>query len=135
MPSRRIGYKSTMEMKIEVVFLGVTDPDKTKEFYVDKVGFNADHDQTVHEGLRFIQLTPPGSACSIAFGEGITSAKPGSSKDLMIVIDDADAAHTELKGRGVEVSDVDEQPWGRFVRFSDPDGNTWALQQLVQQDR
>ena len=122
-----------MDMKIEVVMLGVTDPDKTKEFYVDKVGFNADHDHTVTEGLRFIQLTPPGSACSIAFGEGITDAKPGSSRDLMIVIEDADAAHKELKDRGVDVSDVDEQQWGRFVYFSDPDGNTWALQELVPQ--
>jgi catechol 2,3-dioxygenase-like lactoylglutathione lyase family enzyme len=123
-----------MDMKIEVVTLGVTDPDKSKEFYVDKVGFNADHDHTVSEGLRFIQLTPPGSACSIAFGEGLGDMKPGSSKGLMMVVDSADEAHKELKARGVEVSDVDEQPWGRFVYFSDPDGNTWALQELVPQN-
>jgi catechol 2,3-dioxygenase-like lactoylglutathione lyase family enzyme len=122
-----------MDMKIEVVFLGVTDPDKTKEFYVEKIGFNADHDRTVHEGLRFIQLTPPGSACSIAFGEGLGDMKPGASKGLMMVIDSADAAHKELKSRGVDVSDVAEQPWGRFVYFSDPDGNSWQLQELVRQ--
>ena len=122
-----------MDIKIEVAFLGVTDPDKTKEFYVDKVGFNADHDHTVTEGVRFIQLTPPGSACSIAFGEGITEMKPGDSKGLMAVIDSADEAHRELKSRGVDVSEVDEQQWGRFVYFSDPDGNTWALQELVTQ--
>jgi catechol 2,3-dioxygenase-like lactoylglutathione lyase family enzyme len=122
-----------MDMKIEVVFLGVKNPDEAKAFYVDKLGFNADYDHTVTEGLRFIQLTPPGSACSIAIGEGISDAKPGASRDLMMVIEDADAAHKELKDRGVDVSDVDEQQWGRFVRFSDPDGNTWALQQLVRQ--
>lgn len=122
-----------MEMKIEVVFLGVTDPEQSKAFYVDKIGFHADHDHTVTEGLRFIQLTPPGSACSIAFGEGITDAKPGASRDLMMVIEDADSARKELKARGVDVSDIDDQQWGRFIRFSDPDGNSWALQQLVPQ--
>src|SRR5215213_10812083 len=109
-----------MQMKLELVPVPVTDVDRAKAFYVDQVGFNADHDQRPSDDLRFIQLTPPGSACSISFGEGLTDAEPGSSRDLMMVIDDADAAHKELKDNGVDVSDVDEQPWGRFVRFSDP---------------
>ena len=119
-----------MDMKLELVGVPVTDVDRAKEFYVEKVGFNADHDYTVSDEIRFVQLTPPGSACSIAIGKGLTEIVPGGLDNLQMVVADADAARAELLGRGVEVSEVDEQPWGRFVRFSDPDGNTWALQQL-----
>ncbi|WP_426567117.1 VOC family protein [Angustibacter sp. McL0619] len=119
-----------MEMKLELVPVPVTDVDRAKEFYV-RVGFNADHDQTVHPGLRFVQLTPPGSACSICLGLGLTEMEPGSLRGLQMVIADADAAREELLARGIEVSAVDDQPWGRFVYFSDPDGNTWSLQELV----
>jgi len=119
-----------MKMKLEVVPLPVTDVDRAKAFYVDQVGFVADHDHRVSDELRFVQLTPPGSACSVVLGEGVVEMEPGTQRGLMMVIDDADAARAELTGRGVPVSDVDEQPWGRFVYFSDPDGNTWALQQL-----
>jgi catechol 2,3-dioxygenase-like lactoylglutathione lyase family enzyme len=118
-----------MNMKLELVTVPVTDVDRTKEFYL-AVGFNADHDHTVNEGLRFVQMTPPGSACSIAFGTGLTTMTPGSLDNLQMVVADADAVHDELAARGIEVSDVDEQPWGRFVHFRDPDGNAWALQQL-----
>jgi len=124
-----------IQMKLELIPVPVSDVDRAKAFYVDKVGFNADQDQVVNENLRFIQLTPPGSACSISIGKGIAAdMTPGSLKGLQMVVDDADAAHDELKGRGVEVSDVDEQPWGRFVYFSDPDGNSWSLQQLPKRD-
>ena len=119
-----------MKMKLEVVPLPVTDVDRAKAFYVDQVGFVADHDHRVSDELRFVQLTPPGSACSVVLGEGVVEMEPGTQRGLMMVIDDADAARAELTGRGVPVSDVDEQPWGRFIYFSDPDGNTWALQQL-----
>ena len=117
-------------MKLEVVPVPVTDVDRAKAFYVDQVGFVADHDHVVNPELRFVQLTPPGSACSIVIGLGITEMTPGSQRGLMAVVPDADAARAELLGRGVEVSEVDEQSWGRFVYFADPDGNTWALQQL-----
>lgn len=119
-----------MDMKLELVMVPVTDVDRAKEFYVDKVGFHADHDHTVSDEIRFVQLTPPGSACSIAFGMGLTGMTPGSLDNLQVVIDDADAARDELRGRGVDASDVDEQAWGRFVHFTDPDGNRWTLQQL-----
>ncbi|HST66455.1 MAG TPA: glyoxalase superfamily protein [Mycobacteriales bacterium] len=119
-----------MEMKIEVVFVPVSDTDRAKAFYVDQVGFHADHDQRVSPTLRFVQLTPPGSACSIAFGDGLTQAAPGSLKQVMMVVPDAAAARTELVERGVDASEVDEQAWGRFVYFADPDGNTWQLQEL-----
>lgn len=119
-----------MDIKIELIILPVTDVDRAKAFYVDQVGFNADFDQRVSDTLRFVQLTPQGSACSIAFGEGLTDAEPGSVKGLQAVIADADAAHSALASRGVAVSEVDEQAWGRFVHFTDPDGNAWALQQL-----
>ena len=118
-----------MEMKLELVGVPVTDVDRAKEFYV-RVGFVLDHDHTVSEDLRFVQMTPPGSACSIAFGKGLTRMAPGSLDSLQVVVPDADAAHDDLVGRGIEVSEVDEQPWGRFVYFTDPDGNGWALQQL-----
>ena len=120
-----------MDMKLELVAVPVSDVDRAKAFYVDQVGFNADHDHVVSEDLRFVQLTPPGSACSIAIGTGLVDSVPGSVKGMQMVVADADAAHAELSARGVDVSPVDEQPWGRFVYFSDPDGNAWALQQLV----
>ncbi len=116
-------------MKLELVMVPVTDVDRAKEFY-GRVGFAADHDHVVTDDVRFVQMTPPGSACSIAFGKGLTAMEPGSLDNLQMVVADADAVHDELAGRGVEVTDVDEQPWGRFVFFRDPDGNRWALQQL-----
>ena len=119
-----------MDWKLELVALPVTDVDRAKAFYVDQVGFVADHDHRVHDHLRFVQLTPPGSACSVVLGEGITDMTPGSQKGLQMVVADVAEARRGLLERGVEASDVDEQPWGLFVRFSDPDGNTWALQQL-----
>ena len=120
-----------MDFKLELVSVPVTDVDRARDFYVEKAGFVLDHDRTVHEGLRFVQLTPPGSACSICLGVGLTDAEPGSVRGLQMVVDDADAARAELVGRGMEASEVDEQPWGRFVYFSDPDGNTWAVQEIV----
>jgi catechol 2,3-dioxygenase-like lactoylglutathione lyase family enzyme len=122
--------RSGMDWKLELVALPVTDVDRAKAFYVDQLGFNADHDQRVNESLRFVQLTPPGSACSIAIGEGITTAEPGSVRGMQIVVADARVAHDELAERGVEVSDVQDLGWGLFVFFNDPDGNSWALQQL-----
>jgi catechol 2,3-dioxygenase-like lactoylglutathione lyase family enzyme len=119
-----------MDMKLELVGVPVTDVDRAKQFYVEKFGFHADHDHTVSEDIRFVQLTPPGSACSIALGTGLTQMVPGGLDNLQMVVADADAARAELAARGVEVSEVDDQPWGRFVRFSDPDGNRWTLQQL-----
>ena len=120
-----------MDWKLELIILPVSDVDRAKAFYVDRVGFHADHDQRVNENLRFVQLTPPGSACSIAFGEGLTTAEPGSVKGMQMVVDDAHAARQELIDRGLEVAAVDVQPWGSFVYFSDPDGNSWAVQQLA----
>jgi predicted enzyme related to lactoylglutathione lyase len=119
-----------MDWKLELVFVPVNDVDRAKAFYVDQVGFHADHDQQVSDALRFVQLTPPGSACSIAFGTGITDMPPGSQRGLQVVVADAEAARQQLVSRGVETSDVDVQPWGSFVTFSDPDGNRWVLQQL-----
>jgi predicted enzyme related to lactoylglutathione lyase len=120
-----------MEWRLELVQVPVSDVDRAKAFYVDQVGFNADHDHQVSDELRFVQLTPPGSACSIALTTGAHQMAPGSVEGLQIVVDDADAARAELTGRGVEASEVQEFPWGRFVFFSDPDGNGWALQQVV----
>ncbi|MCU1408652.1 MAG: glyoxalase [Microbacteriaceae bacterium] len=120
----------TMDWKIELVAIPVTDVDRAKSFYVDQVGFTADHDHQVNENLRFVQLTPPGSACSIVLGTGITQMPPGSQKGVQIVVADADAARAHLVANGVDASDVDDQPWGRFVYFADPDGNTWSLQQI-----
>ncbi len=119
-----------MDWKLELVILPVSDVDKAKAFYVDQIGFVADYDHRVSDEIRFVQLTPPGSACSIAFGQGLTDAQPGTVKGLQIVIDDAQAAHDELAARGVAVSDVQPMEWGTFVFFSDPDGNAWSLQQL-----
>ncbi|MFL6100121.1 MAG: glyoxalase superfamily protein [Actinomycetales bacterium] len=123
--------ESRQDFRLELVILPVSDVDRAKAFYVDNVGFHADHDHTVSDEVRFVQLTPPGSACSIAFGKGLTDAEPGSVKGLQVVVDDADAAHDELAARGVEVTDVEETPWGRFVFFHDPDGNAWSVQQIV----
>jgi predicted enzyme related to lactoylglutathione lyase len=119
-----------MNWKLELVFVPVSDVDRAKAFYVDQVGFNADHDQQVNDTLRFVQLTPRGSACSIAIGTGITTMEPGSQKGLQVVVEDAEGARNELVSRGVDASEVDVQPWGSFVYFSDPEGNGWALQQL-----
>ena len=119
-----------MDMKLELVPVPVADVDRAKAFYVDQVGFVADHDHRVHEGLRFVQLTPPGSACSVVLGTGITEMEPGSQRGVQMVVSDVGEARRQLLDRGVAASEVDVQPWGSFVTFSDPDGNTWALQQL-----
>lgn len=116
-------------MKLELVGVPVTDVDAARDFYV-RAGFNLDQDHTVNDDVRFVQLTPPGSACSIAIGKGLTGLPPGSLDNLQMVVVDADAARGDLLERGIEVSPIDEQPWGRFVYFSDPDGNRWSLQQL-----
>ncbi len=118
-----------MDMKLELVAVPVTDVDRAKEFYV-KVGFNADHDYQVNDELRFVQLTPPGSACSIVIGTGITEMAPGSQTGLQVVVEDVEAIRAELTGRGVDTTEVDHQPWGSFSFFTDPDGNRWAMQQL-----
>jgi catechol 2,3-dioxygenase-like lactoylglutathione lyase family enzyme len=120
-----------MDLKLELLTVPVSDVDQAKAFYVDKVGFVADHDHRVNESLRFVQLTPPGSGCSIAIGEGLTSMAPGSLEGLQLVVDDAEAARAEFAGRGLEVGPVDDLPWGRFVYFKDPDGNSWNVQQIV----
>src|SRR6266496_997102 len=112
-----------MDWKLELVAVPVSDVDRAKSFYTEKVGFNADHDHKVSEGVRFVQLTPPGSACSIALGEGITTAAPGSAQGLQLVVSDIQAAHAELAGRDVDVSEIQEFAWGSFVFFRDPDGN------------
>jgi predicted enzyme related to lactoylglutathione lyase len=122
-----------MDYKLELVAIPVSDADRAKAFYVDQAGFNADHDHRVSDEMRFIQLTPPGSGCSITIGDGITDAEPGSVKGLQLVVEDIETAHAELSGRGVDVSDVQEFPWGRFVFFSDPDGNAWAVQEIQRQ--
>ncbi|MDQ1583812.1 MAG: hypothetical protein QOF36_1866 [Microbacteriaceae bacterium] len=119
-----------MDWKIELIAIPVTDVDRAKAFYVDQVGFNADHDHQVNDNLRFVQLTPPGSACSVVLGTGITEMAPGSQRGVQIVVADADGAREQLVSRGVEASEIDEQPWGRFVYFADPDGNTWSLQEI-----
>jgi predicted enzyme related to lactoylglutathione lyase len=122
-----------MDYKLELITLPVTDVDRAKAFYV-QVGFNADHDHQVNENLRFVQLTPPGSGCSISIGTGLTDAEPGSVKGLQLVVADMDAAHAELKERGIAVTDIDDMPWGRFTFFSDPDGNAWAVQEIPARD-
>lgn len=121
-----------MDWKLEVVAVPVSDIDRAKAFYTDQVGFNADHDHTVSDEIRFVQLTPPGSACSIALGKGIVDTAPGSARGLQLVVPDVEAARAELVERGVEVSDVQHFPWGSFVFFDDPDGNGWAVQQNPQ---
>ena len=119
-----------MDWKLELVVIPVSDVDRAKAFYTEKVGFHADHDYTVNPELRFVQLTPPGSACSIALGKGLTTAAPGSVQGLQLVVADAEAARAELIGRGLDIAPVQDFPWGRFIFFSDPDGNRWAVQQI-----
>jgi catechol 2,3-dioxygenase-like lactoylglutathione lyase family enzyme len=119
-----------MDWKLELVAVPVSDVDRAKAFYTEKAGFHADHDHRVNDQLRFVQLTPPGSACSIAIGTGLVDMQPGSVKGLQLVVPDAHAARAELLERGVEVGDVQEFPWGHFVFFSDPDGNGWSVQEV-----
>jgi predicted enzyme related to lactoylglutathione lyase len=119
-----------MEWRLELVAIPVSDVDRAKTFYVEQVGFDADHDHQVGDELRFVQLTPPGSACSIALGTGVTEAEPGSVQGMQMVVPDIEAARAELVERGVDVSETQHFPWGSFVFFSDPDGNGWAVQQI-----
>ncbi|HEX5899564.1 MAG TPA: glyoxalase superfamily protein [Solirubrobacteraceae bacterium] len=121
-----------MDWKLELVAVPVSDVDRAKAFYTEQVGFNADHDHRVSDEMRFVQLTPPGSACSIAIGTGIMDTTPGSVQGLQLVVSDADAARTHLVANGVEAGEVQEFPWGRFVFFKDPDGNGWAVQEIQQ---
>ena len=123
-----------MDWKLELVAVPVSDVDRAKAFYTEQVGFVADHDHRVSDEIRFVQLTPPGSACSIALGTGIVDAAPGSVAGLQLVVADVHAARAELVGRGVEVGEVQEFPWGSFVFFADPDGNRWSVQQLPPRD-
>jgi catechol 2,3-dioxygenase-like lactoylglutathione lyase family enzyme len=123
-----------VDWRLELVQVPVSDVDRAKAFYVDQVGFNADHDHQVTDELRFVQLTPPGSACSIALGTGLGDMGPGSVQGLQLVVPDVQAARAELAERGVEVSEVQEFPWGSFIFFSDPDGNGWAVQQIPPRD-
>lgn len=120
-----------MDMKLEIVVVPVSDVDRAKAFYVDQAGFNADHDHMVSDEIRFVQLTPPGSAASIAIGRGLSQMAPGSLDGLQVVVADIEQARDALAARGVDVSEVQDYPWGRFVYFSDPDGNGWAVQQTV----
>ena len=119
-----------MDWKLELVAVPVSDVDRAKAFYVDKIGFNPDHDHAISDDLRFVQLTPPGSGCSIAIGKGLTEAKPGSVEGLQLVVRDIEAARAELASRGLDVGPIQDFPWGRFIFFADPDGNRWAVQQL-----
>jgi catechol 2,3-dioxygenase-like lactoylglutathione lyase family enzyme len=119
-----------MDYKLELIAVPVSDVDRAKAFYTEQAGFNADHDHVVSDELRFVQCTPPGSACSIAFGTGVATTEPGSVQGLQLVVADIEQAHDELSGRGVEVSEVQEFPWGRFVFFADPDGNGWSVQEI-----
>lgn len=123
-----------MDFKLELISVPVSDVDRAKAFYVEQVGFNADHDHRVSEELRFVQLTPPGSACSISIGEGLTEAEPGSVQGLQLVVADIEAAQAELRGRGLDVGEVQRFPWGAFLFFRDPDGNGWAVQELPSRD-
>jgi predicted enzyme related to lactoylglutathione lyase len=132
--SFRYEKESTVDWKIELVAIPVSDVDRAKAFYVEQAGFVADHDHTVSDEIRFVQLTPPGSACSIVLGVGITEAEPGSVGGVQMVVSDVDVARAELAGRGVDVSEVQVFPWGRFVFFRDPDGNRWAVQELSARD-
>ena len=122
---------ANVDFRLELVSVPVSDVDRAKEFYVERAGFNPDHDHSVSDELRFVQLTPPGSPTSIAIGKGTSEAEPGSVEGLQLVVEDIEAARSELAGRGVEVSDVEDFPWGRFVFFKDPDGNGWAVQEIV----
>jgi catechol 2,3-dioxygenase-like lactoylglutathione lyase family enzyme len=124
------GRLVAVDWKLELVNVPVSDVDRAIAFYADKAGFHLDNDATVNEQIRFVQLTPPGSGCSISIGTGLSGMQPGSVQGLQLVVDDIHAARAELLERGVEVSEVDVQPWGSFVFFSDPDGNTWSVQQI-----
>ena len=119
-----------MDWKLELVAVPVSDVDRAIAFYTEKAGFNLDHDHTVSDEIRFVQLTPPGSACSIAIGEGVIDTEPGSVQGLQMVVSDIEAAHAELSERGVDAGEIQDFPWGRFVFFSDPDGNGWAVQAI-----
>ena len=119
-----------MDWKLELVAVPVTDVDRAIEFYVEQAGFVLDHDHRVSDDLRFVQLTPPGSACSIALGTGLLRTQPGSAQGLQLVVPDIEAARAELVGRGLDVGEIDRQPWGAFVYFTDPDGNGWAVQEI-----
>ena len=121
---------TTVDLKLEAIPIPVSDVDRAKAFYVEKAGFNPDHDHAVNDQLRFVQLTPPGSGCSIAIGKGLTTAAPGSVQGMQLVVTDIEAARAELVERGVEVSEVHDFPWGRFVFFKDPDGNGWSVQAI-----
>jgi catechol 2,3-dioxygenase-like lactoylglutathione lyase family enzyme len=122
-----------MDWKLELISVPVSDVDRAIAFYTEQVGFDLDYDHHVSDDLRFVQITPRGSACSIAIGRGLTTQEPGSARGLQVVVADAEAARAELAGRGVDVSDVQDFPWGKFVFFADPDGNGWALQQMIPQ--
>jgi catechol 2,3-dioxygenase-like lactoylglutathione lyase family enzyme len=126
-----ISFAYMSDLRLELVIVPVSDVDQAKAFYVDKAGFNADHDQRVNDQLRFVQVTPPGSACSIAFGEGITDSEPGSVKGLQLVTADVEAERAGFLERGLDVGEVQDLPWGRFVYFTDPDGNAWSVQEIV----
>ena len=119
-----------VDYKLELIGLPVSDVDRAKAFYGETLGWPVDVDSEVSDEIRFIQVTPPGSACSIAFGRGVSDMKPGTLKALQVVVASADEAHADLTARGVDCSAIDEQPWGRFVHFADPDGNTWSVQEL-----
>lgn len=119
-----------MDYKLELIAIPVSDIERAKAFYVEQAGFSPDHDYTVSEDVRFVQLTPPGSACSIAIGKGLVDTEPGSVAGLQLVVSSAEQAHSDLSARGVEVSPVQEFPWGKFVFFSDPDGNRWSVQEV-----
>jgi catechol 2,3-dioxygenase-like lactoylglutathione lyase family enzyme len=121
-----------MAMKLELVAVSVSDVDRAKAFYVDQLGFNADYDVTPTDQLRFVQLTPPESGCSIVIGKGITEAAPGSAPGMTLVVTEIDAVRSELAERGVNITEVEDMPWGaRHAHFKDPDGNLWDLQQLA----
>jgi catechol 2,3-dioxygenase-like lactoylglutathione lyase family enzyme len=119
-----------MDYRVELIIMPVSDVDRARAFYGDTLGWPVDHDQTVDENIRFVQVTPPGSACSIAFGRGLSEMEPGSLRAIQVVVGSADEALADLTSRGVEAQGVDDQPWGRFVSFSDPDGNSWTVQEL-----
>ncbi len=119
-----------MDWKLELIAVPVSDVDRAKAFYAEQAGFDVDHDYTVSEEIRFVQLTPPGSPCSVAIGRGLTDTPPGTLAGVQLVVADIEAARAELRGRGVDVGDIQDFPWGRFVFFSDPDGNRWSVQQV-----
>ena len=119
-----------MDYRLELIAVPVSDVDRARDFYVNQAGFNLDHDHTVNEHIRFVQLTPPGSACSIAIGKGVSEAEPGSTRGLQLVVEDIEVARRELSERGVDPGEVQDFPWGRFLFFADPDGNGWSVQQI-----